>query len=299
LILNLETTAESADSSNRSSPDSQEISNLQEEIKSLENQLKDSQSSIDLLKNNLQLITYENEQLKQQYNEIQEKYDLLIKDTQNQTITPVQSSNIDEIQQLQTNLSLPTTQHSQLDEANHAWQQFHQNQLEHFRNKLQDYIPLDESISFHQVAQLIVDQIIKERKEFEKANHDLRTESKNNLDSIRESYVNTIKELNQELIDIKEQCQEFERINKQLLIENENLNDRSIVVGHHSQIDLNLVEQPIEQNHIAMETIPFDSTHMINQQTQTESLWSIVSYENSSRQNNLFIFSCSLMMKIL
>jgi len=40
---------------------------------------------MDLLENNLQLITYENEQLKQNYHEIQEKYNLFINNNQNLT----------------------------------------------------------------------------------------------------------------------------------------------------------------------------------------------------------------------
>jgi hypothetical protein len=61
-----------------------------------------------------------------------------------------------------------------LNEANGAWQQYQFTQLDHFRNKLQDYIDLDEHFSFDQAAQLIIDRIIKERKELEKTNEDLR-----------------------------------------------------------------------------------------------------------------------------
>jgi chromosome segregation ATPase len=57
-----------------------QILTLQEEIKSLEQQLETDQSSINSLKNNLQLISQENLQLKQQYDEIQQKNDLLVKD---------------------------------------------------------------------------------------------------------------------------------------------------------------------------------------------------------------------------
>ncbi len=80
--------------------------------------------------------------------------------------TPVQSApspNIEggeeeEIQQLRTNLSILTAQCTQLNEANLAWQQFHQNQLEIFRNKLQDWILLDENSTLEQIAQQIVIQ---------------------------------------------------------------------------------------------------------------------------------------------
>jgi hypothetical protein len=57
------------------------------------------------------------------------------------------------------------------------------------------------------------------------------------MESIRESCLGTIKELNQELLDTKEQCNEFDRMNKQLIIGNEiftnQLSDRSIAVRHH------------------------------------------------------------------
>jgi hypothetical protein len=77
------------------------------------------------------------------------------------TITPVQSSTTesDEIQQLQTNLALLTTQCARFDEANRAWQQFHQNELESFRNKLQDWISLDVNSNLEQYAQQIVTQL--------------------------------------------------------------------------------------------------------------------------------------------
>jgi hypothetical protein len=51
---------------------------------------------------------------------------------------------------------------------------------------------------------------------------------------------------------MKEQHKELEQINKQLITENQNLNnqfaDRSIVVGHHSLSESNLLQQqpPIE-----------------------------------------------------
>ena len=78
------------------------------------------------------------------------------------TITPVQSSsspNIEEeneLQQLRANLSNLTAQCSQLNEANLAWQQFHQNQIELFRNKLQDSVLLDENSTLEQIAQQIL-----------------------------------------------------------------------------------------------------------------------------------------------
>ncbi|CAF5229220.1 unnamed protein product, partial [Rotaria magnacalcarata] len=50
----------------------------------------------------------------------------------------------------------------------------------------------------------------------EKQNEDLRSEFTNNIESIRESYVNTVNELNQELLVMKKQCEECD-IQNQLL----------------------------------------------------------------------------------
>jgi hypothetical protein len=69
-----------------------------------------------------------------------------------------------------------------LNEANQAWQGFHQSQLDNFRTKVQDYIELDEDLSFDQIAEQIVDQITKEREDFveqyqalEKTNNNLQS----------------------------------------------------------------------------------------------------------------------------
>ncbi len=69
-----------------------------------------------------------------------------------------------------------------MNEANQAWQGFHQSQLDNFRTKVQDYIELDEDLSFDQIAEQIVDQITKEREDFveqyqalEKTNNNLQS----------------------------------------------------------------------------------------------------------------------------
>jgi regulator of replication initiation timing len=56
---------------------------LENECQTLEQQLKDHQYSIDSFKNNFELISNENEQLKQQFNELQETNDLLMNNNQN------------------------------------------------------------------------------------------------------------------------------------------------------------------------------------------------------------------------
>jgi prefoldin subunit 5 len=87
-----------------------------------------------------------------------------------------------ELQQLRENVVALTAQCAQLDAANHAWQQFQQTQLHYFQTKLQDYLPIDENVSFNDIAQQIIDQISREREEFdekyqalERANNDLRS----------------------------------------------------------------------------------------------------------------------------
>ncbi|CAF3166548.1 unnamed protein product [Rotaria sp. Silwood2] len=87
-------------------------------------------------------------------------------------------------------------------------------ELDNFRNKLHDYVTLDKNISLDQTAQIIIDQIIKDREDFnqqyeilQKTNDELRSESENNLETIKQSYINTVNELNQELLIIKEELE--------------------------------------------------------------------------------------------
>jgi len=73
------------------------------------------------------------------------------------------SDNEDELRQ---NLAILTTQCAQLDEANRAWQQFQQAQLDNFRNKLQNNLSIDQNLSFDEIAQLIINylhQLVNER----------------------------------------------------------------------------------------------------------------------------------------
>ncbi|CAF4847772.1 unnamed protein product, partial [Rotaria socialis] len=67
------------------------------------------------------------------------------------------------------------------------------------------------------------------------------------MESMRQSYLNIVNEYNQKLLVIKDECEIFRQINKELVVANENLNrqlnDRSIVVGHHSALETSFVEQ--------------------------------------------------------
>lgn len=72
----------------------------------------------------------------------------------------------DELEQLRATVAFLTTQCSQLDEANRAWQQYSHSQIEDFRSKLQDYVTSDNNMSLDSVAQQIIELISKEREEF-------------------------------------------------------------------------------------------------------------------------------------
>jgi DNA anti-recombination protein RmuC len=92
---------------------------------------------------------------------------------------------VDELRQLRESVIILTAQCAQLDEANRAWQQYHQTQLDSFRNKLVDQLPIDENRSLDEIGQQIIDQMNKEREHFsekcaelEKANVDLRSGSR-------------------------------------------------------------------------------------------------------------------------
>jgi transketolase len=140
----------------------------------------------------------------------------------------------EELRQLRENVVALTAQCAQLNEANRAWQLYQQAQVDNFRNTLHDYLPIDENASFDEFAQQLVDQIVKEREDFndkfqaiEKANDELRSgssilscscftcmilsvESTNNLETIKQSYMNTVNELTQELLAMKEAFNELD-----------------------------------------------------------------------------------------
>ena len=82
----------------------------------------------------------------------------------------------------------------------------------------------------------------------------LSLEADINMESIRQSCLSTIKDLNEELLNVKARCTELDKQNEQLLIEisnlNGQLNDRSLVLGHHSSSDPNFLQlqSPIKTN---------------------------------------------------
>jgi hypothetical protein len=90
----------------------------------------------------------------------------------------------EELRQLRENVVTLTGQCAQLDEANRAWRVYHQTQVDTFRNTVHDYVLIDESSTLDQAAQQIINQIVKEREDFneryaelEKTNDELQSGS--------------------------------------------------------------------------------------------------------------------------
>ncbi|CAF1461374.1 unnamed protein product [Adineta steineri] len=185
------------------------------------------------------------------------------------------------------------------------------------RKEFEDIVSIDYNVSFEGVVRQIVDEMKRERKELderyealEKTNYDIRIEADNNMELIRESCLNSIKELNEELLNMKEECNEFERRNKELLLEietlNNQLNDRSIVVGQHSQSISNLLEQQnsvvsneefhdqatsnSDENNLATTPVIFENNPIqidtIDKQIQTESFYQLWSTDEAEKLSN-------------
>lgn len=190
------------------------------------------------MKNTLQVTTNENEQLKQQYNEIQEKYDLLIRNNHN--LNTFDSPSSDEIQQLQTNISLLTTQCSQLDEANRACQQFHQNQLELLCQKLQDHITLNTDFTLEQIANEMLNQL---------------SSYQQNESVLHQN----LEELNKKLVDVQKQSEEVREENAQLIQSKQQIEELQLSKDNSQPtIDLNHFRNKF-QNYIPLhENLAFD-----------------------------------------
>lgn len=96
---------------------------------------------------------------------------------------PIHTSGIDveqKTRELHERIASLTAQCAQLDEANRAWQSYQQTQLDNFKTKLHDHLPIDENNSFDDIAQELVDRMTKEREkydELEKVTDSLRSGS--------------------------------------------------------------------------------------------------------------------------
>lgn len=64
-------------------------------------------------------------------------------------------------QQTQENFLFLQNQCAQLDNANRAWQQFYDNQLDFLREQLKDHIHFEEDSDFNQIIQNVVAQLKK------------------------------------------------------------------------------------------------------------------------------------------
>ena len=98
---------------------------------------------------------------------------------------------------------------AQLDESNRAWEEYKEAQVAMLRDRLERSLSLDYERSLEEIAGQIVDQVTQEREDsnekyqaLERANNDLQSDAR--LESIRQPYVSTIDELNQELSTMKE-----------------------------------------------------------------------------------------------
>lgn len=168
-----------------------------------------------------------------------------------------------------------TTECGQLREANRAWQRYEQTQLDNIRHKLEDYIPMDEHISFDDVLQKVIERINKDREilkktcaELDTANNRLLSGSLTQImnfyiyivyigattdsSSVEQSLIDSTNDLRDEVLILKNQNEELERMNKHLLIEKEDLNnqlnDRSLVLGHHSVSDLAQIQEETSED---------------------------------------------------
>ena len=103
----------------------------------------------------------------------EEKAEILI-----QHVAPAGDENEDELRQLRESLAALTTQRDQLDEANRAWQLYHQTQLDNFKDRLQPSLSFENSLSFDDIAQQLVTHINQLNQEHETISQQLQTAEK-------------------------------------------------------------------------------------------------------------------------
>jgi len=64
--------------------------------------------------------------------------------------------------QIKQNYILLQNQCTQLDNANRAWQQFYDNQMEMIKNQFKDYLDFDKNLNFDQIIQMIASEFQKQ-----------------------------------------------------------------------------------------------------------------------------------------
>ena len=117
-----------------------------------------------------------------------------------------------ELEQVRETVALLTSQCRQLEEANRAWQQYEEMQVDSFRRKIENYLSIDENASFEEISQQTIEQIRRERENFaeqyqmlEKEKEDVRSEYAKNLETMQQAHMNRINQLNEELSSVKDQ----------------------------------------------------------------------------------------------
>lgn len=188
----------------------------------------------------LEILDNENQQLKHERSLsplISQKQDVPI-----HQLTPVQSSSSpaligeDELEQLRTNLLQLTEQCTQLDEANHAWQIYHENQVKIFRDNLQDSIFLDENQNLEQMAHEI-------RQEFNKLK-----ETDDNYQLNETMLAQNLEQLNQKLTDVHRECEEFREANVKLIsIQQQIEQQNDLLTLENQQLKSKIQEIPIQR----------------------------------------------------
>jgi hypothetical protein len=146
----------------------------------------------------------------------------------------------EELRQLRENLAVLTVQYARLDEANRAWQLYHQTEVDSFRDKLQNSLSIENNLPLDDIAKHIsahLDQLQNQRESLvqqlqtsEKLNNDLRSGNsfiilfsvKNSVlfffcselikddPTVQRAQINAINELNQELRLLKQQNDQLE-----------------------------------------------------------------------------------------
>lgn len=111
-----------------------------------------------------------------------------------------------------------TTQCSQLDEANHAWQAYQQAQLDALRTKLIEYVPLEENSSLDAIGQQIVHELTQEREDFNGRSQAI-LRANDELETTKQSYMTSVDQLNRELVEMKEAYDQLFTQNQNLLDE--------------------------------------------------------------------------------
>ena len=150
-------------------------------------------------------------------------------------MNPLQSSKTkDDRDEIQTQLTLLTDRCAQLDEINHAWQQFHQHQLELFRQALKDSLPLEENSTLEEMAQQIVDHLAERtppRETLSSTDHpsadfngyqssshrseEHRQEQADDAESARTNYAEEeLQQLRSELVRVSADCSQLNEVNQ-------------------------------------------------------------------------------------